>query len=169
MCMLIYTGGYQLISACYRLEIHAQMANFIKLQPAEKNITQLSFKTNKGKIQDDSFIWREENREFTYQGYMYDIISMVKTDTSITIQCYFDKNETELEQNLVQLEQHKNTANSGASLAFHKLISTVFLPIDNIALFDIIDHKVSFFKVYQEELLFRNSDITMPPPDDKAC
>jgi hypothetical protein len=167
--MLIYTGGYQLISACYRLEIHAQMASFVKLQPADKTITHLSFKTNKGKVQDDSFVWREENREFTYQGYMYDIISMVKTDTSIAIQCYFDKDETELEQNLVHVEQDKNNANAGTKMAFHKLATSVFLPSYKLALLHKIDFKVTVFTPYQKQLLFRNSDITLPPPDRKVC
>ncbi|HQS56237.1 MAG: hypothetical protein B7Y15_12320 [Bacteroidetes bacterium 24-39-8] len=167
--MLIYTGGYQLISACYRMEIHAQMASFVKLQPADKAISHLSFKTNKGKIQDDSFVWREENREFTYQGYMYDIISMVKTDTSIVIKCYFDKNETELEQNLVQLEQQQHNPNSGAKMAFHKLVTSVFLPSDKLVLLNKIEFKASVFTTYQEALLFRNSDISLPPPDRKVC
>lgn len=163
--MFIYTGGYLLISACYRMNIHNQMASFIKEQPSDKSQTQIVFKTQGGKILDVSFVWREENREFTYQGYMYDVISYIKTDSSLIINCFYDKNETELEQNLVQVQKGQHEDNSASKNAFQKLIASVFLAVESNRIqhsFLVVKPYFSYYQVYVQEQLI---SVIQPPPD----
>ena len=165
-CLLVYIGGYQLVSVCYRLEIQTQMAVFVKEQPSDKTQTRINFKSNNGKITDGAFTWREENREFTYQGYMYDVIKMIKTDSMITIICYYDKDETELEQHLVQYQKRQQPNNSEPIMGFKKLASTVFLPVEKIVFVKTYLISSTRFNAYQDRLLQQIRTVFLPPPDD---
>jgi hypothetical protein len=98
--ILLQTGGYYIILYASILGARVDAADFIKDpdQIKEKAVT-LTFPVKDGKLIATGLVFDDED-EFSYQGRMYDIISINKSKDHISFTCYSDTKETELDQNL---------------------------------------------------------------------
>jgi len=87
--VVYYVAGYRLVYFLLtsNARTEAQVAIKNKRAVLEKlSITESEYKSLK---------WTEANREFTYNGELYDVVSNVKQDGKYVITAYCDKNEAQ--------------------------------------------------------------------------
>lgn len=110
-------------------------------------------------------LWLDE-REFSYNGTMYDIVHIENISGNKTIyHCLTDKQETKLiaeySQNLKKNQKNKNSNNNPLKLfKFHQQIEPLTPPVSN--LFD--TNKMANNYYYTNGYHTRSLEISSPPP-----
>lgn len=124
-CLLVFTGGYHLIVAGYRVGLKKEIRTGL-LQNPKSNITQtFHFTTIGNDIQNISFSWVDEGEEFTYDGTLYDVVSILYQNNQVSIECYRDKEETKLVKLIAEIQQKQNRQPSGSKSVIHKMMQMV--------------------------------------------
>jgi hypothetical protein len=87
--MVYYFAGYRLVYFLITSEAKYTASAIIKskstkLENLQLNTTEFSKLT-----------WTEENKEFVYNGQLYDIVGLTKINNTYSIKAYCDKNETQ--------------------------------------------------------------------------
>ncbi|HTA26728.1 MAG TPA: hypothetical protein VK809_02990 [Bacteroidia bacterium] len=93
LTFLLYLGGIQIMFWVKMSECKQEAQALVhghKL--SRRNIIDFSFTPSEY----SSLSWSEENKEFTYKGQRYDIIEMKYFSDEIIVNCYPDKDETDL-------------------------------------------------------------------------
>jgi hypothetical protein len=164
--MIIYLGGYQIISACYRLELKIEAHQFLKTNPTGDFLTVFHFDLKDGEIQASNFEWEEAGKEFKYNNSMYDVVKMEEQNHQMVVYCYNDGGENKLEKHLDEIHQKQNNPKASSTAAFQKLISLSFESVKHQNLY-LLPSKLGFkFKGYEEAIIFNTAEITVPPPDE---
>lgn len=71
-----------------------EMRAMIRARSARlEGVLELTFRTVGGRIQDASFQWEEEHREFFHDGKLYDVISSEPGEGQVTFRCIQDGRE----------------------------------------------------------------------------
>jgi hypothetical protein len=71
--------------------------------------------------------WEEANREFYFEGKMFDVIRLQEKDSVLIIDCISDEKESRLVQQLL-LQNNKDHTSKPASFLLIKLLTTVYVP-----------------------------------------
>lgn len=163
--MLIYLGGYQIISACYKLELKSEAKQFLQSNPSADYLTRFQFDLRGGEIDAANFEWEEEGQEFRLNGAMYDVVQLKEQHGKLIVYCYNDSGESKLEKHLDEIHQKQNNPKAGSTAAFQKLISLSFESIKTHHIIFIPSCLVSKFNDYQAAVLCQFVEIMVPPPD----
>ena len=124
-CLLVFTGGYHLIIAGYRIALKTEIRTSL-LQNPEYNITQtFHFASIGNAIQNTSFSWDDGEEEFTFEGTLYDVVSITYQQNQVRIECYKDKAETKLVNLTAEIQQKQNRQPSGSKNVIHKMMQVV--------------------------------------------
>lgn len=165
-CMIVYLGGYQIISACYRLELKVEAHQFLKTNPSGDFLSVFEFELKNGVIQASNFEWEERGKEFKFNNTMYDVVKMEELNNQMVVYCYNDSGESKLEKHLDEIHQKQNNPKASSTAAFQKLISLSFETVKRQE-HHLIPNPLRFkFKGFDESVLFNALEITGPPPDE---
>lgn len=166
LCMIVYLGGYQIISACYRLELKIEAHHFLKTNPSDDFLSVFEFDLKNGEIQDSNFEWEERGKEFKFNNAMYDVVKMEELNNQIIVYCYNDNGESKLEKHLDEIHQKQNNPKASSTAAFQKLISLSFETIKPQEQL-LIPKPIRFkFNGFDESVLINSLEIRVPPPDE---
>lgn len=131
----------------------------------------------KQKVQDDSHAqrltftketyaqlkWEEKNKEFRLKGKMYDVSTIETKGDNVLVYCIFDKSETSLRDQLINLFTDKPGNKSPFRLWFQVLAQNYFTPSESTL--PLLDR--NFIKL-QSSYLFRihtfENELADPPP-----
>lgn len=164
--MIVYLGGYQMISACYRLELKMEAHQFLKTNPGVDFLSVFEFDLKDGEIQAADFQWEERGKEFKFNNTMYDVVKIEELNHQMVVYCYNDSGESKLEKHLDEIHQKQNNPKASSTAAFQKLISLSFESVKQQE-HQIIPNLIRFkFKGFDESVLFNALEITGPPPDE---
>lgn len=89
LAMTYYFAGYRLVY--YLLTKDAK--SFATAEIKNKNTRLETLVFNKTDFAD--LKWTEKNKEFSFEGSLYDIVNITKTTEGFTVKAYADKNETQ--------------------------------------------------------------------------
>ena len=121
-CMIIYTGGYQLIGTCFQLSLHSEMKAYLKQNLNNKYNTVFTFQSQNQIITDPGLVWEEENEEFLFKGNLYDVVSIEYNDSCATLYCIDDRAESNLLSKTGEIRKRQNQKSNGPMAVFHKLL-----------------------------------------------
>ncbi len=165
-CMIVYLGGYQIISACYRLELKIEAHQFLKTNTCGDFLSVFEFELKDGEIQASNFEWEERDKEFKFHNTMYDVVKMETSNQKLFVYCYNDSGEDKLEKHLDEIHQKQNNPKASSTASFQKLISLSFETIKQQGHL-LFPNELKFkFQGYDESVLFTTLEITVPPPDE---
>ena len=109
IAMVYYFAGYRIVYSIVMTGAKEDAAFAIKHHGALNRLT-MSCKEYAG------LSWTEKNKEFTYNGQLFDMVSMQKSGDSVILTVYNDKNETrwakamnDFVKELFPSEKNKNT------------------------------------------------------------
>jgi len=91
VAFVYYFAGYRLVSYLLTMQAKYEAASVIHEDSSLKTITLSASDFN-------SLQWTEEGKEFSYEGQLYDMSSLVKTDNGYMLKVYYDKKESHLTQ-----------------------------------------------------------------------
>ncbi len=163
-CLLVFTGGYHLIVTGYRMGLKNEIRTKL-LQNPQSNITQIfHFISTGNDIQDKSFSWEDEGEEFTYEGTLYDVVSITYQNNQVHIDCYQDKAETNLVKLIAEIQQEQNRQPSGSKNVIHKMMQVVMevQPTPEQFIYPVIRNTFSSFSLLP---LKGHTAIVSPPPE----
>lgn len=164
--MIVYLGGYQIISACYRLELKMEAHQFLKTNPSGEFLSVFEFDMKDGEIKASNFEWEERGKEFKFNNTMYDVVKMEELNNQMVVYCYNDNGESKLEKHLDEIHQKQNNPKASSTAAFQKLISLSFESVKHQE-HCLIPSQIRFkFRGYNASLLINTLEITVPPPDE---
>lgn len=164
--MIVYLGGYQIISACYRLELKIEAHQFLKTNPSGDFLSVFEFDLKDGEIQAANFEWEERDKEFKFNNTMYDVVKIEAVNHQMKVYCYNDSGESKLEKHLDEIHQKQNNPKASSTAAFQKLISLSFESVKHQE-HHLIPNPLKFkFRGFKESILFNALEIRVPPPDE---
>ncbi len=113
----------------------------------------------------DKVIWENEDKEFEVNGKLYDVLSIQKNDSSVTIKCIEDDEEQEFVDNYQASFHHeKNTGN--ANVCSYQILDLKYLKVEPIVI------KPLLFMAPFNYIIFTPIDIariyiqqSTPPPE----
>lgn len=111
-CLLVYMGGYHLVYSLHKQELKNEMRAWLSVHAGVQIGDRFHFVLDKQNISDPFFTWEEQDHEFSYQGELYDVVTITYEKNSVTITALKDGRENELESQLAKLNsstQGKNT------------------------------------------------------------
>ena len=122
-----------------------------------------SFKAANGLVNDPSFNWKENNKEFRYKGEWYDVVSIKYSGDSIKICSIKDDRENKLEKQLAQIHQHKNNGSSTTSISLIKFFSLFYISENNSQAFS---HSgvTNYWLTADRDCFPAHCQISIPPP-----
>lgn len=88
---------------------------------SKENTTMFSFTADQYKHLD----WSERNKEFTYNGRHYDIISLQFCTDKITLTCYNDRNETDLVDSFTGFVKHMFSQTQSSNNSNNDIVSKI--------------------------------------------
>lgn len=162
-CLVIYIGGYHLIYAVYRAGIKQEMRAYLQKNKDTRLGTYFSFAVKDKKITDTHFSWEEKDEEFSYDGKMYDVVTVAYHSDSARICALKDERENNLAEQLAVIHNGNHTdSEAGAKTAFHffsvfTMIQEPFYPCRTSF---IIRH----WPGSAERILLDLTEVTTPPP-----
>lgn len=123
----------------------------------------LSFNIQNNTITDNDFKWEEEGEEFRYKGELYDVVSVKKSNSTITICCLKDGNENNLEKQVNSIHKNNNSKTSSSALSLLKFFSAFFMPDNDSPIFyySLDTQKGS---IANEASVTNNIEVIKPPP-----
>lgn len=126
----MYIGGAYIAFHARRSNLKKEVRNYLL---THKNMggELLTFQTKNGIVSDESFAWEEEH-EFSFNGKMYDVISVQHENNSVKIHCIKDDDENALMElyALSHKATGKNTSSSNQTLKFLTQLYCCDIPND---------------------------------------
>lgn len=103
LCIFLFNAvGYIVVFKIAQLEARKEIKIKIKLGLPDRELTAIEFK----KDNLETIHWVKENKEFYYQGKLYDVVKKNEKETSIVFYCIDDKKEHAL---FASLDKHVDT------------------------------------------------------------
>lgn len=130
LAMVYYFAGYRIVY--YLLTKNAKTIASAEISNRHTKLETLVFnKTNFAAIK-----WTEENKEFSYEGQLYDVAGITKTSEGVSIDVYADKNETQwvkaLDNFVKQLFPADHSKNSKNLESIIAACQTDYLPVNAV-------------------------------------
>jgi hypothetical protein len=161
---MLYLGGIQLM---YWIRLDA--AKYDAKAYVEKNISQ-NFNSQELLLtasQFNSLQWLENNKEFVLNGQRYDIIGITYTSQGVKVNCYSDKEETEIANAFEHFAERLFNAHQQSNSNDTDIISKItkeYLPLKAATLQTRFTNQISFVTAKKFPLLQSPvSDIWHPP------
>lgn len=114
------TIGYFHAFMLKQMEIRHSVQSRIEKGLPEEELLLLTF-SSQGEIK-----WIKKDKEFLYQGHMYDVVSMVEEDGKLHVRCYDDKKEARLASGLKMIlkkddshDRNATRSNTVNTFSFH--------------------------------------------------
>lgn len=125
--------------------------------------TYLNFPIVKNEVSDPSFDWEETDAEFSYQGELYDVVSIKKTKDSIRICALKDDRENDLEKQIAGIRHSKQDKDANPVLSLMKFFSAFEQTQNNIIF---LFHNLSTTYCVSDNPVYVscNTEIHSPPP-----
>lgn len=164
LCMVIYAGGYHFVYHIYQYGLKSEMKSYLRKHKESKLGERVFVYTDSGKVTDRNFEWEEFEQEFKLSNVMYDVVSIAKTDSGLSIICIKDHDETNLEKKVNLLHQ-ANGANAKKGSHIYRFKFQPIYSKSNTLFFDNASSVLlpnCFLKVrfYPDQLF----EIPLPPP-----
>jgi hypothetical protein len=102
------------------MEVKQQMHVYIKAHPKQYGRS-FNFQLSNGKVADKNFEWQDGEKEFTYEGKMYDVVDSKTSGGILNIHAYNDQQEEQLHADLANHQRQKQTP------VLSQLMSMVFI------------------------------------------
>ena len=156
-------GGYHLVAAIYRSGLKSEMRAYLQTHKDERFGTYLNFSEKEHQISDPNFEWEEVDEEFTYQGEMYDVVSINHQNGQILICALKDDKENHLERQVAEI---RHTGNESKGIPF----PTVFKFFSSFCFWNqnntiqLFDAKQPNFAFHQYTYPSLDNEILTPPP-----
>ena len=150
--------------AHHKYEVQERLEHKLLFTDSEVDIVTLTFSLEEAK----TYLEWEHEREFQFQGEMYDIIEHTITADSVRYRCIWDHAETKVKKQLEALvsgalqqdEQHREV-----QLSIHKLFMSLFFEDSNDwqseTMASLIDHFAKWKAPFSEKVISCHT----PPPD----
>lgn len=139
------------------------MHSYLQTHDDSRLGTYLVFRLTGNKIKDPSFEWEETNREFSYQGEMYDVVSIKTTNDSIRICALKDGRENELGKQMAAIRRSRNNTGSHPVISLMKFFSACTVS-DTGIVFSSYTGTVCYALNPFPAILSGNAGILSPPP-----
>ena len=107
--------------------------------------------------------WEDKGTEFIYNGMLYDVIHIVKSEIGLTITALADAPEISLDQKHIQLAQQQKESSSQSQQIF-KWVLAPYIPIQNGINFIPIYKTSPNFPTLQSNLVFTSIEKPYLPP-----
>ena len=157
-------GGYHLVYSLYKTAIRQEMNSYLSVHPDSEYGSNFIFLAQDGNIKDPSFVWKENGKEFTYQGDWYDVVSLKKKGDSLQICCIKDGKENNLEKQFSRIHQTTNSGTTGKMVSMIKIFSLFYFPDNNKETAIAFQRQITYLKTINESLLNADSRVISPPP-----
>ncbi len=162
--LLFKIGGQYTAFTITQHKIHKQIKHLVEQQIPNNYLHKIIIN------HPNQIRWTKKDKEFWYQGFMYDIVRSEKHNNAIMYYCIQDRAESDLVKNF-QKNQQDNQQNSQDSILnwdFAKKIVAIDFPFINFAtqnkLFFIAIHKEKFVSFYNNFYQFHFfASIDFPP------
>jgi len=132
------SGGMYLGVRVAQYYHYMQVSKFIRNIFQQSNITLLKIR----KENLPAIHWKNNKREFKYQGHSYDLIKSTVTRNAVCFHCYLDVKEKHL---LALCEQKKNSSRHADKSLPKIQIITCILPQSIMEILQAIEHNSSLF------------------------
>ena len=130
LALVISIGGLPLFYA-FQKHLHKQAQfNYIENHPEEKMEGLIHLTVKDVEILPKGFEWEEENIEFRFQGMMYDVVSIKKTNTEWIITALADTVEVSIEKTNQQFAKQDQENHKKAQKLF-KWVFTPYVSLSN--------------------------------------
>lgn len=125
--------------------------------------TYLNFPVVKNEVADPAFAWEETDAEFSYQGELYDVISLKRTKDSIRICALKDNRENDLEKQIAGIRHSKQDRDTDPVLSLLKFFSAFEQTPTGIVF---LSHsvKVAYYTGANPVYISCHTEIHSPPP-----
>ncbi len=125
--------------------------------------TYLHFPVVKNEVSDPAFTWEETNEEFSYQGELYDVVSIKRSKDSIRICALKDDRENDLEKQVAGIRHSKQDRDTNPVISLMKFFSA-FDQTTNGIVFLSHNSPVVYFSVANPVYVSCHTEIHSPPP-----
>ena len=153
--------GYHFIFQIQQHNIKEDMEEYLSKSENILNATELKLPLN-----DISKLKWQDEKEFTYNGELYDVIQQKKVNGELIIQCIKDKKETHLVNDYTKIskETQGDPSSKNKSTVLLKLITGIFIKAEQpvVSLPSFIKKKNT--NTLCDVLSFRSKEILIPPP-----
>ncbi len=162
-------GGYHLWYVLYKVHLKTEMKGFIVAHPDTRAACHFQWNVDAdGNIDQPSFSWEEKNKEFTYNGLLYDAVHIQYSGTAVTICCLPDNAENNAELQHFALQKNKQDAGKQNRLSFSQVFS-FFYQSDVYQMQLTAATNISWHPFYPTQLYFTTTAIVLPPPRFFTC
>lgn len=140
------------------------MKEYILAKHNANNIEEFRFSVNDketpGKLQ-----WENE-KEFSYNGLMYDVVDIKKENEEIVIHCIKDKKENQLVNDYARLSKDAqgDPVSKNKSTVLIKLITNVFVENSSFEIPFFSSYKHTHFPYFTDAVSKGINEILIPPP-----
>ncbi len=139
------------------------MRAYLQTHEDTRYVTYLSFPLVQNEIKDPAFQWEETGKEFSYQGEMYDVISVKTSNDSFHICAIKDDRENELEKQIASIRHTKNDSGSNPVFSLLKFFSA-FDIADTAIVFPVTKCFTDHIAKPYDDLISSGTEIHSPPP-----
>lgn len=161
--LLVYASGTLVV---YKYMVYQQkqsMKAFIKANPNNSLAVHIKFSKTDLSNGQVNFEWVEDNKEFRFNGEMYDVVSNSTFNDSIQILAIKDKGENDLLQQYCSVMHHQSNKKASVSFLF-KLLSSVFVFSNNdVSVVSFLNTEKPFINL-ETKLSKVYTSIVTPPP-----
>ena len=162
-CLVIYIGGYHLVYIFYQYNLKQEMRVYLQTHNDTRYGTYLNFPVVKNEVSDPAFEWEETDAEFSYQGALYDVVSVQRTKDSIRICALKDDRENDLEKQIAGIRHSKQDRDTDPVLSLLKFFSA-FEQTHNGIVFLSHNIAVTYRESANPVYVSCNTEIHSPPP-----
>ncbi len=165
--LVISIGGLPLFYV-FQKKIHKQeQFKYIQSHPQEKIKGLIHLTVNELQKLPAGFDWEEENVEFRFQGMLYDIVSIKKTNAQWIITAMADKVEVSIEKTNQQFAKQDQENHKKAQKLF-KWVFTPYVSLSNTAPTIIYDLALIHCPMMRQDIIQRWAASPYLPPKVNA-
>jgi hypothetical protein len=167
LALVISICGLPLFYA-FQKHLHKQAQfNYIETHPQEKMEGLIHLTVKDVEKLPAGFEWVEENIEFRFQGMMYDVVSIKKTNTKWVITALADRVEVSIEKTNQQFAKQDQENHKKAQKLF-KWVFTPYVSLSNTEVSIINDIASIYFPIMKQDIIQRWPASPYLPPKVNA-
>jgi len=167
LALVISIGGLPMFYA-FQKQLHKQAQfNYIETHPQEKMEGLIRLTVKDVEILPKGFEWEEENFEFRFQGMMFDVVSIKKTNTEWIITALADTVEVSIEKTNQQFAKQDQENHKKAQKLF-KWVFTPYVSLSNTEVSIINNIASIYFPIMNQAAVQRWAASPYMPPKVNA-
>lgn len=132
---------------------------------ADEELNIISFNVNDLKNNKYDFVWIKPDKEFRFNGKMYDVKNQIELNDTIYFNCYYDKDENILEELFAHAFNNRKQDTTHNSAQRIILIGFYSEEIENLS-YNLFEDDINNLPLLKKEAEFISpvKDIPTPPP-----